>query len=59
MYFTGGDFVSSLELWGYYHEVKQTYKQLSIKYNCSERTIRRKLDSYVVLIRKLRSIIIY
>ena len=52
MYFTGGTTPSSLELWRQYHAGKQTYKQLALEYGCSERTIRRKLDSYVVLTHK-------
>jgi len=35
-------------LWTEYKEGKQTYKQLSIKYNCSTKTIQRKIDIYNV-----------
>ncbi len=34
-----------MELWHEYTEGKQTYLQLSKKYNCSTKTIQRKLDS--------------
>lgn len=43
-----------------YTEGKQTYLQLSIKYACSVRTIRRKLDDYKVGIfeKEVRSVIV-
>jgi len=50
MYFTGGSFPASSELWVLYSKGKQTYNQLAIEFNCSERTIRRKLDSHLPLI---------
>jgi len=45
--FQGGKRLIPSELWLAYIEGKQTYKQLSIKYNCSIKTIQRKIDSYV------------
>lgn len=50
MYFTGGSYPTSDELWLLYSKGKQTYKQLALAFNCSERTIRRKLDTHVTLL---------
>ncbi len=36
------------ELWSEYKNGKQTYKQLAQTYNCSKRTIQRKLDQYII-----------
>lgn len=36
-------------LWAEYTKGKQTYAQLALKYNCSKRTIQRKLDLYQVI----------
>jgi hypothetical protein len=43
--FLGGNRLSSIDIWNDYAKGKQTYEQLSIKYNCSMRTIQRKIDS--------------
>lgn len=40
----GGVRISNDLLWEEYHEGKQTYKQLAAKYNCSIKTIQRRLD---------------
>ena len=40
------------ELWEEYSKGKQTYQQLSEKYNCSKRTIQRKIDLHQVNIPK-------
>jgi len=45
-YFTGGTYVTSAQIWEEYTTGKQTYKQLSIKYKCSTKTIQRRIDSY-------------
>ncbi|MCF6182498.1 hypothetical protein [Lutibacter sp.] len=39
-------------LWAEYSKGKQTYAQLAKKYNCSKRTIQRKIDLHKVLIPK-------
>jgi len=39
-------------IWNEYTNGKQTYEQLAKKYNCSKRTIQRKIDLYKVNIRK-------
>lgn len=44
--FTGGKQISIDILWDEYARGKQTYIQLANKYNCSKRTIQRKLDLY-------------
>lgn len=43
----GGARLDPAKLWTEYTDYKQTYSQLGEKYNCSARTIKRKLDSYV------------
>ena len=48
--FLGGKRINVRELWEEYSKGKQTYEQLAIKYNCSKRTIQRKLDLYSVSI---------
>ena len=40
--------MNAKELWEEYVRGKQTYEQLAYKYNCSKRTIQRKLDSYQI-----------
>ena len=47
--FTGGFRATPSRLWQEYSECKQTYKQLSLKYQCSSRTIQRLLDKAVVV----------
>ena len=37
-------------IWNEYTVGKQTYQQLSEKYNCSTKTIQRKIDSYVLIV---------
>ena len=46
--FLGGYRISTAELWDEYSSGKQTYAQLSKKYQCSIRTISRKLDKYKI-----------
>lgn len=46
--FKGGNRVDKELIWQEYHEGKQTYLQLSLKYNCSIKTIQRKIDSVKV-----------
>jgi hypothetical protein len=36
-------------LWQEYVKGKQTYLQLALKYDCSVKTIQRKLDAYTIL----------
>lgn len=48
--FLGGIRISSQTLWEEYHEGKQTYSQLAAHYNCSKRTIQRKIDLYQVFL---------
>lgn len=44
--FLGGERLSQSTLWHEYVELKQTYSQLSEKYGCSPRTIKRRLEAY-------------
>lgn len=46
--FKGGKRITTNSLWLEYFEGKQTYKQLAKKYNCSIKTIQRKLDSVII-----------
>ena len=46
--FLGGNRINIEQVWLEYTKGKQTYLQLSKKYNCSRRTIQRKLDLYQV-----------
>ena len=48
-YFIGGNKVDPSGLWQEYILGKQTYKQLAEKYNCSSKTIRRKIDLHSVI----------
>lgn len=50
--FLGGHRINIDELWGEYSKGKQTYKQLAKKYNCSRRTIQRKIDLHNVSVSK-------
>jgi hypothetical protein len=50
--FTEGIRLNPTTIWIEYTKGKQTYEQLSKKYNCSKRTIQRKLDLYDVIIHK-------
>jgi hypothetical protein len=45
----GGTRIDSSQLWELYTWGKQTYKQLSDRFNCSAKTIQRKLDKYKVI----------
>lgn len=47
-HFTGGSYVTSVQIWEEYTTGKQTYKQLSVKYKCSPKTIQRRIDSYSI-----------
>lgn len=49
--FTGGKKIDIAKLWDDYVIGKQTYKQLSKKHSCSEKTIQRKLDEHKLSIR--------
>ena len=51
-YFTGGNDINSEHIWLEYTQGKQTYKQLATKYNCSARTIQRRIDLHKVSIPK-------
>lgn len=46
----GGERIEPALLWQEYQSGKQTYIQLSKNYNCSKRTIQRKIDLYKVII---------
>ena len=46
----GGSRRDSEQIWLEYKEGKQTYFQLAEKYKCSQKTIQRKIDSYVLKI---------
>ena len=50
--FLGGNRINITELWEEYSKGKQTYKQLAKKYNCSKRTIQRKIDLHLVILPK-------
>ncbi len=43
-YFTGGNIITPEKIWDEYTKGKQTYKQLAEKYQCSIKTIQRKID---------------
>ena len=46
--FLGGERISNAQLWQQYTEGKQTYRQLSLRYGCSIKTIQRRLDKVKV-----------
>jgi hypothetical protein len=46
--FLGGNRLNDAQIWFDYTAGKQTYKQLAEKYNCSIKTIQRRIDSYEV-----------
>ena len=48
--FSGGNRQNSSTIWNEYINGKQTYEQLAKKYNCSKRTIQRKIDLHKVSI---------
>lgn len=48
--FSEGSRLNSITIWEEYTKGKQTYKQLAKKYNCSKKTIQRKIDLYTVII---------
>lgn len=50
--FLGGNRINIDELWVEYSKGKQTYKQLAKKYNCSRRTIQRKIDLHNIPVSK-------
>ena len=50
--FLGGKRVDPELLWKEYSDGKQTYVQLAEKYDCSSRTIQRKIDSVEVIIQE-------
>lgn len=47
--FSGGVYIYPAQIWDDYTKGKQTYKQLAQKYNCSTKTIQRKIDSYKII----------
>jgi len=49
--FLGGERIIPSVLWEEYLRGKQTYLQLSKKYNCSKRTIQRKIDLHQLTIK--------
>lgn len=46
--FSGGNRLDSAKIWQQYIDGKQTYHQLALKYNCSIKTIQRRIDSVSV-----------
>lgn len=58
--FSAGLRLDSLLIWEEYTKGKQTYKQLAKKYNCSKKTIQRKIDLHTVIIpeKKPRKVVI-
>ena len=46
--FVGGNQLNNAQIWEDYVKGKQTYEQLSRKYNCSKRTIQRRIDTFKV-----------
>jgi hypothetical protein len=46
--FSGGNRLDSAKIWQEYIDGKQTYHQLALKYNCSIKTIQRRIDSVSV-----------
>jgi len=46
--FIGGQRIENTQLWNEYTQGKQTYSQLAEKYNCSIKTIQRRIDAYKV-----------
>jgi len=50
--FIGGNRLDPNTIWREFREGKQTYNQLAKKYNCSRRTIQRKIDLFRVSIAK-------
>lgn len=46
--FLGGIRINNHQLWKEYQEGKQTYTQLAEKYNCSIKTIQRRLDKHEI-----------
>jgi len=51
--FVGGNRINSKTVWEEYTKGKQTYNQLAEKYNCSTKTIQRKIDQHEVIIPKI------
>ena len=56
----GGERLNPEKIWKEYQEGKQTYEQLSEKYNCSKKTIQRYIDRYkpLLIIQEPREIIV-
>lgn len=46
--FLGGNRIEAAVLWREYTELKQTYAQLAERYGCSPRTVKRRLDAYML-----------
>ncbi len=49
--FAEGLRLNPASIWIEYTQGKQTYQQLADKYNCSKRTIQRKIDLYKATVR--------
>ena len=58
--FSEGSRLNSNTIWEEYTKGKQTYKQLAKKYNCSKKTIQRKIDLHSVIIpqKKPRKVVV-
>jgi len=52
--FLGGERLDNAQLWSEYVSGKQTYKQLSVKYGCSVKTIQRRIDQHSVAVPELK-----
>lgn len=52
--FSEGSRLNSAIIWEEYTIGKQTYKQLAKKYNCSQRTIQRKVDLHIITVPEKR-----
>jgi hypothetical protein len=52
--FSEGSRLNSAIIWEEYTKGKQTYKQLAKKYNCSQRTIQRKVDLHIITVPEKR-----
>lgn len=52
--FSEGLRLNSAIIWEDYTKGKQTYKQLAKKYNCSQRTIQRKVDLHKITVPEKR-----
>lgn len=53
--FIGGERINNAQLWEEYVKGKQTYSQLSNRYNCSIKTIQRRIDKHKITLNKPKS----